>query len=67
LPGFDEDRQAPAPADSPGLLPGAQALTDDRGFGRVGGDHPGAPGGGTAVPPQAGFDVAFIERDTLAG
>ena len=32
---------------------GVEFEPDDRGFSRVGGDHPGAPGGGAEVPSQA--------------
>ena len=36
------------------LSPDAQAQSDERGLSEVGGDHPGAPGGGAAVPAKVG-------------
>jgi len=57
LPGVDEDRHAPAAVDSQGVSSGAQAQPDDRRFSGGTGDHPGAPGGGAAVPAQTGVDV----------
>ena len=47
------------------LSPGAQAQPDDCGPGWVRGDHPGAPGGGAAVPAEAGADVASNIRHLI--
>jgi len=43
-----------------GLSPGIETEPDNCGFCGVRGDHPGAPGGGAAVPSQAGFDVDLL-------
>jgi len=43
---------------------GAEGLADSEelnGANDSGGDHPGAFGGGVAVPAQVGFDVVFME------
>ena len=50
-------RPAPAAVDRTSLPPGAEALKNDRRSCRLGGDHPGAPGRGAAVPTKAGLDV----------
>ena len=45
--------------------PHPTAEPDDCGFSGVGGDHPGAPGGGIAVPAEAGVDVASNIRHLI--
>ena len=55
MPGVDEDRYAPAAANSPGLSPGAEIEPYDCRFSEVGDDHPGAFSVSTAVPAKVGF------------
>jgi len=37
---------------------------DDCGFGGVGGDHPGPPGGGTAISTEVGFNADILIEKT---
>jgi hypothetical protein len=63
LTGTDEDRYAAAAADGARLPPGVETEPDDRRPGGVGGDHPRTPGGGAAVPTQAGFEIDLLRVD----
>lgn len=58
LPSADEDPHASAAADGAGLPPGVEIKPDDCRFGRIRGDHPGAPGRGAAVQTEVGVDVS---------
>ena len=57
LPIINENRNAATATHGAGLSPRAEALKDNCRLSGVRGDHPNAPGGGAAVPPQTGVDV----------
>jgi hypothetical protein len=62
LPKVDEDFHAPAASDGKGISSGIEALKGDCGSGRVRGDNASSPGGGAAVPSEAGVEMRFIYR-----
>ena len=53
----DENSHAPAAADGAGVSSGAEAEQNDCIFSKVGGNQPGAPSVGAALPVEDGFDV----------
>jgi len=57
LPAAVEDHHAPVAAHRADLSPRAEVEPNGCRFGGVGNDHPGAPGGGAAVPAEVGVDV----------
>jgi hypothetical protein len=57
---FDENRHALITMTAHVASPRAEVEPDDCGLNRVGSNHPGAPGGGTAEASRAGFYVSFI-------
>jgi hypothetical protein len=56
--GVDKNLYAEAAAHRASLSSRAEAQLNDCGFGRVRGDHPGAPGRGDAVPAQVGVEMS---------
>jgi len=65
MPFPDLNRHAPTAPDCQGISPGAEVEPDDRWFGWVGGDYPGAFSGGAAVQAQDWFDLAMLYNDEL--